>query len=176
MKTFNKNKKPLLAFALTTTVGLAMVGNINMVIAGTDTASLPVAATIADKCKLSNPVSVNFGSYDPVVDNASAALDQTGTFDIKCTKGASGVMELGNGSNFSSPNRRMKDSGTNYLTYDLYTTTGRTTVWNDTNTVTYGPASSATNATQTVFGRIPGGQVNAVAGSYTDTVVVTVTY
>lgn len=175
MNTFEKNKKPLLAFALTTAVGLCMVGNVS-VNAGTDTQNLNISASIANKCKLSNPVAVAFGSYDPVVDNATAALDATGSFDIKCTKGGSGVIDLGNGSNFSSPNRRMSDGGSNYLTYDLYTTTGRTVVWNATNTVTYGPAGDASSVTETVYGRIPGAQINAVTGSYSDTVVVTVTY
>lgn len=180
MKTL-KNNKPFIAFALTTAVGLGMIGNINQVIAASDTANLNVTASIANKCKLSNPVTVSFGSYDPVDVNASAALDANGSFDVKCTKGGSGTLKIDDGlyeANASGTTRAMKEAGSaNYLNYDLYTAAGRTVVWNDTsNTVSYGPASSAATVTQSVYGRIPGAQVNAVAGSYSDTVVVTVSY
>jgi spore coat protein U-like protein len=176
MNTFNKNKRPLIAFALTAAVGLGVVSNVSQVVAATDTQNLNVTASITNKCKLANPVDVAFGAYDPVVTNAVSPLDANGSFDVKCTKGGSGVLSIGNGANYSSPNRRMTDGSSNYLIYDLYTTTGRTVVWNATNTVTYGPASNASNFTETVYGRIPGAQLSAVAGSYSDVVVVTVTY
>lgn len=181
MKTLNNNKKPLIAFALTTAVGLGVIGNVNQVIAADDTSNLNATATIATKCKLSNPVTVSFGSYDPVDVNASAALDANGSFDVKCTKGGSGTLKIDNGlydANASGTTRAMKETGSsNYLNYDLYTSAGRTVVWDDTsNTVSYGPAANANNVTQSVFGRIPGAQVNAIAGSYSDTVVVTVSY
>ena len=176
MNTFNKNKRPLIAFALTTAMGLGMVSNIDQVVAATDTQNLNVTATITNKCKLANPVDVAFGSYDPVVTNAVANLDANGSFDVKCTKGGSGVLSISNGANFLTPDRQMSDGGSSLLKYNLYTTTGRTVIWNATNTVTYGPTANASNFTETVYGRIPGGQVAAIAGSYSDVVVVTVTY
>lgn len=179
MKTYNKNKRPLIAFALTTAVGLGMVGNINQVVAaGSDTLNLPVTASVATKCKLSNPVTVSFGAYDPVVDNASTPLDANGSFDVKCTKGGVGTLSIDDGANDASAvntTRAMSDGGSNYLDYDLYTATGRTVVWDATNTVGY-TAANANNFTETVYGRIPAGQIDAVAGSYSDTVVVTVSY
>ena len=177
MNTFNKNKRPLIAFALTTAMGLGMVGNIDQVVAGSDTQNLNVTASISNKCKLSNPVDVAFGSYDPVVTNAVANLDANGSFDIKCTKGSPAEpISISNGSNFSTPDRQMSDGGSGLLKYNLYTTTGRTVIWNATNTVSYGPAGNASNFTETVYGRIAGGQIAAIAGSYSDVVVVTVTY
>lgn len=171
----------LLTFTMTATIGLAIAGNVNQVIAGSDTANLTVTANVNAKCQLANPSPVAFGSYDPVVTNATAPLDATGAFDIKCTKGSSGTLKINTGlynANASGTSRAMKAAGSaNYLNYDLYTSSGRTTVWNDTtNTVTYGPAATASAFTETVYGRVPAGQVNAVTDSYSDTVVVTVTY
>lgn len=182
MNTYQNNKKPLLAIALTTTLVFGVSGNMGRVNAATDTANLPVSASIANKCKLSNPVAVAFGTYDPIDVNASSPLDANGTFDIRCNKGGSGVMSLSLGQNDANvpsgfgATRAMSDGSTNYLAYELYTTTGRSTVWNTTNTLTYGPAATGQNQTQTVYGRIPGGQYDAVTGNYSDTVVVTVTY
>jgi spore coat protein U-like protein len=174
-------KRPVIAFATAVTMGLGMVGNVNQVIAGSDTANLTVTANVNATCKLSNSVAVAFGTYDPVLANASTPLDATGSFDIKCTKGSSGTMKLGSGlynANAVGTTRALKAaSSANYLNYDLYTSNARSTVWNDTtNTVVYGPAANASASTQTVYGRIPAAQVNAVADSYADTVVVTVTY
>lgn len=175
MNALYKKKRPLIAFVLTTVVGLGVIGNVNQVVAATSQVNLAVTANVATKCKLNTPVDVAFGTYDPVEVNASAALDANGAFNIQCTKNSVGTIAIDDGAHYSAPNRRMSDGGSVYLVYDLYTTAGRTVVWNSSNTVSY----SATNAspfTETVYGRIPGGQVDAIAGSYTDTVTVTVTY
>ena len=60
-------------------------------------------------------------------------------------------------------------NGTDFLNYDLYTSAGRTTVWNLANRVNYVAASKAVTAL-TIFGRVPSNQ-DVSAGSYTDTVV-----
>lgn len=171
----------LLTFTMTASIGLGMVGNVTQVMAGSDTANLTVTANVNAKCKLSNPSPVAFGSYDPVDVNASSPLDASGTFNVKCTKGSSGTLKIDKGiytANAVGTTRALKAAGSaNYLNYELYTSAARTAVWNDTtSTVTYGPAASSNDVTETVYGRIPGGQTNAVADSYADTVVVTVTY
>jgi spore coat protein U-like protein len=70
----------------------------------------------------------------------------------------------------------MSDGGTGRLGYDLYTNAGRSTVWGctTTNDVDVTSTSSAANV-MTVYGRIPAGQ-DVATGSYSDTVVVTVTF
>ncbi len=74
-----------------------------------------------------------FGAYDPLVVNDTANLDVDGAFTLQCTKGTPATLSLNDGDNFSGV-RRMA-SGANYLNYNLYTTAGRGTVWNATNTV-----------------------------------------
>ncbi len=139
--------------------------------ATTVTANVAVSAAVSANCVV-NAGTVAFGAYDPLVANDTANLDADGSFTLQCTKGTPATLSLGDGANFSG-GRRMA-SGANYLTYDLYTTGGRTTVWNGTNTVAYTATSKAV-FTQSIYGRVPGGQ-DASVGSYTDTVVASVVF
>ncbi|MDQ6802609.1 MAG: spore coat U domain-containing protein [Acidobacteriota bacterium] len=137
-----------------------------------------ITASVAPKCTI-GAFSIAFGAYDPF---AAAPLDQTGTVSINCTKGTSGVISMNLGANASGVIRRMQDVGAagNFLTYEIYSDAGRTTVWNAANTVTLGPSASKNTAlTATAYGRITAGQ-DAQAGAaglnYQDTIVATVTF
>jgi spore coat protein U-like protein len=137
-----------------------------------------ITASVAPKCTI-GAFAIAFGAYDPF---AAAPLDQTGTVSINCTKGTSGVISLNLGSNALVAVRRMQDTGGagNYLTYEIYTDTTRTTIWNAVTTVTLGPSVSKNTAlSATAYGRITAGQ-DAQAGaaglSYQDTIVATVTF
>ncbi len=92
---------------------------------------------------------------------------------MACTKGSTGVVSLDNGLNFSGGARRMK-TGTNFLTYEMYNDSGRTTVWNASNTVSYTAASKASTGL-TLYGRVAAGQ-DVPVGSYSDTVIATITF
>src|SRR5436190_24300459 len=56
--------------------------------AAVDTANLAVQANVAAKCTITAPNVLQFGSYDPVVTNATADLDASTTISVACTKGA----------------------------------------------------------------------------------------
>jgi spore coat protein U-like protein len=144
--------------------------------AQTATANLSVTARVIQQCTIAAPNTLAFGDYDPVTANATANLDQSTTISVACTRGASGVwIGLGLGSNASASTRRMAAGG-EYLTYELYRETGRTSVWGNTagTGVTYTPTSRLpTNLT--VFGRVPSGQ-DAAVGNYSDTVVATINF
>ena len=143
--------------------------------AQTATANLGVSATVAKNCSITT-TTVAFGAYDPVVANATAALDGTGSVVVTCTKGAGTRIDLGLGANVSGTTRRMA-GGTDFLTYELYQDTGRTTVWGSGaaagQTIPVAPSRAA--RTFTVFGRVPAGQ-DVAAASYTDTVVATINF
>lgn len=147
--------------------------------AGTSTDNLSVTATISANCTISTSA-VAFGAYDPIVTNASSALDGTGTVTTTCTNGSAVTVTLGQGSNADTgstdavPLRQMA-SGANRLAYFLYSDSGRTTVWG--NTAGTGKADTGTGAASalTVYGRVTAGQ-NKPTGSYSDTVVATVTF
>jgi spore coat protein U-like protein len=157
--------------------GLAIVavGFTPVASAASATANLGVSATVTNNCLIST-AALAFGSYDPVVANASTDLDGTGTVTVSCTKGATATIGLGVGSNASGSVRRMKDATTNYLTYELYQDAGRTTIWDEgAGLVSPGAAPSKAARNFTVYGRVASNQ-DAAAGSFTDTVVATVNF
>lgn len=143
--------------------------------AQTATANLNVSATVNSSCTVTT-TAVAFGVYDPIVTNASAPLDATGTVVVTCTKGAGSRIDLNTGSNASGSVRRMAGGG-DFLTYELYQDTTRTTVWGSGSgagqTITGAPSKAP--RTFTVFGRVPAGQ-DVVAGAYADTVVATINF
>jgi spore coat protein U-like protein len=144
--------------------------------AATATANLGVSATVTNNCTIST-AALAFGSYDPVVANASANLDGTGTVIVACTKGASATVGLGLGLNASGSTRRMSNGGTEYLDYELYQDSGRTTVWGNSGAGLYSPGAAPSKAARnfTVYGRVTANQ-DVAAGSYSDTVVATVNF
>lgn len=145
----------------------------------TATSNLSITATIAANCTIST-APVAFGAYDPIGANASTALDGTGTVTTTCTIGSAVKITLGQGANAAGGStdavslRRMTD-GTNFLAYFLYSENTRTIVWG--NTVGTGKADTGTGLASalTVYGRVTANQ-NQPAGSYSDTVVATVTF
>jgi spore coat protein U-like protein len=147
-------------------------------LAGSATANLTLSASIAQNCIIGT-ATLPFGSYDPVVSNATANLDQSVTMMVTCTKGAAGItMGLGSSSNAptgcAAPQRCLVSSG-NYLNYQLYSDSGRSTVW--TSAIAETVSGGTTTPTQvTIFGRIPAGRDASVGASYADTVVATVNY
>src|SRR5438552_11487927 len=94
---------------------------------GTATSTLNVSMGVSNNCTIST-AAVAFGAYDPVVANAAAALDGTGTVTIACTKNTAATIGLGLGSYASGAQRRMSDgAGTpSYANYELYQDSGRT--------------------------------------------------
>jgi spore coat protein U-like protein len=131
----------------------------------------------AASCTIASVAGVALGTYD-VFD--AAPVDSTGTITYECT----GVVETdtvqitvstGGGGTFSP---RAMSAGAETLSYNLYLDAARTVLWGDgtAGTSTYGPLQPAEGQTAvTVFGRVPAGQ-DVAAGSYSDTVVITVIF
>jgi spore coat protein U-like protein len=144
-------------------------------LAETTSANLGVTATVTANCTVStNPVA--FGNVNTL---AGTNVDATGDVTVRCTNGTgwSAAANAGSGTGATLATRRMT-AGANTLDYALYTDAARTSIWGD------GSASSATvtntgtgaGQTFTIYGRVPSGQAAVRAGSYSDTVSVTVTY
>ncbi len=157
-------------------IAAVLHGSMPSAAAATATANLTVTATVTNNCTIST-APVAFGNYDPVVANASTSLDSTGTVTVACTKGATATVGLSLGSNPSGSTRRLKDGGTNVLTYELYQDSGRSTVWGDAGAALLSPGAAPSKAPRsfTVYARVPSGQ-DVPAGNYTDTVVATVNF
>ena len=170
-----KNSGIVRAFASITVVGVIGAVNAPGVLAATATANLAVSATVTNNCTIST-AALAFGTYDPVVANTSANLDGTGRVTVACTKGSTATIGLGTGSNGSGAARRMSDGSGNYLSYELYSDSGRAAVWN-TGSGLLSPtaATSKTARDFTVYGRVSGNQ-DVPSGAYSDTVVATVNF
>jgi spore coat protein U-like protein len=141
--------------------------------AATSTATMPVTITIQNACNVSSvaPTTLNFGTQGPLL----AAVNQTSTITVTCTKNAPYNIGLDGGTS-GNVNARTMINGANSVGYQLYSDSSRTAVWGNTigtNTV----ASSGTGSAQafTVYGQVPA-QATPPAATYNDTVNVTVTY
>lgn len=156
--------------------------------AAVTTSALPVTATVVQKCQI-NVSPPAFGTYDPVLRNASVSATGTGIVEVTCTAGSAGVtIGLDLGANASGSSRRLK-SGSNYLAYELYQPSSSspnaactfpgTTVWGTTGGYLFTPSGTPWSASSpqdfNVCGTVPGGQ-NVPPGAYTDTVVTTVNF
>jgi spore coat protein U-like protein len=163
-----------------------MVIAVSPALAGSATATVSVSANIANVCTISAGA-VAFGAYDPIVTNSSTPLDGSGTVTVTCTKGASTTLGLGLGSNAAGSVRKMKDSGTNLLTYELYQPPSSTpsaacsfaspTVWGNSGAGLFTPAAAPDKNARTynICGQVASGQ-DLPFGSYTDLVVATVNF
>ncbi|WP_038035362.1 spore coat U domain-containing protein [Thermopetrobacter sp. TC1] len=138
--------------------------------ASTVTSTFQTQITIEDDCEITSPTDMNFGSVGLLNSN----VDATSTFVVRCTENTDYTIALDNGQNASGGTSRMANSdGTKFVTYELYQDSGRTTLWDDTNTVS--STGTGVDQTFTVYGRVPP-QATPPAGTYTDTVTITVTY
>jgi len=147
-------------------------------LATTATSSLTPSATITNICTVTgNPIA--FGTYNTLT---GAAVTQTATIGVTCTNGMTAPpVTLGQGANpgtsstDTAPLRQLNASVGHNLTYNLYSDSGNTVVWgNVTGVASPTPSGSAQN--MTVYGKIDSAQTTAIAGTYSDTVVVTVTF
>lgn len=139
--------------------------------------------TLVCSCSVStSPLA--FGSYDPLL---PANRDSTGNVRVTCG-GVAGLLvpltvTIGAGTSGSMAARQMA-SGARRLDYNVYSSSGYTTVWGDGSGGTGSISSSillnllgtAPPLDLPVYGRIPGSQVSVAPGTYTDTLVVTLTY
>jgi spore coat protein U domain-containing protein, fimbrial subunit CupE1/2/3/6 len=130
---------------------------------------LALAGTATAGCSI-NATTLNFGEYD-VFDVSPA--DITGTLSVSCDADTPFQVALGPGQgNFAA---RQLQNGPNVLIYNLYTDPTRLSIWGDGSPGTSILSSSGTGASYTVYGRIPARQ-NVRAGSYADTITVTLTF
>jgi len=139
------------------------------------------AHALLQSCNVS-ATAVNFGLYNPL---SGSPTDATGTITVSCQVLLVGLfvswtVELSTGSSGSYATRQLRN-GADSLTYNLYTTAAHTAIWGDgtggTGVVSDNPflLIGSNSVSYTVYGRLFPGQ-DRPAGSYSDTIVVTVTY
>lgn len=143
------------------------------------TATFEVSATVNPRCLVSaDPLAFGTG-YVPGSGDATA----TSAIRVNCTKTTPFTVKLNAGAAADFASRAMSWGGES-LTYQLYTDSNHTTVWGDGTTGGTGAVQgaglgmgTAQAVPATVYGRIlDAANVNVAAGTYTDTVTVTVSY
>lgn len=142
--------------------------------AATATTTFLVTATILSAC-LVTALPLAFGTYDPT---SATPLDQTTTITSTCTLGTTYTLGLnaGTGVGGTTTTRVMTGTPAGLLNYQLFQNAGRTTNWgNNPGTDTVAGTGTGLPQLSTVYGRIPATQ-NQPAGSYLDTITVTLTY
>ncbi|MDD5480934.1 spore coat U domain-containing protein [Rhodoferax sp.] len=144
--------------------------------AATATGLMTVTATVAASCVVGTSTLAFASATSAAI--AAGNVDATGTIAVNCTSGSGYTVSLGagTGTGATTASRKMT-AGTQLLSYTVYTTEARTTVWGDNTTGSGSVAGIGTGASQsiTAYGRIFAGQVVSAA-TYADTLNVTVTY
>lgn len=136
------------------------------------TVSFAVNASVAANC-LVNIENIDFGTRGVL----SANVDATGSVTATCTPGTTYTISLGGGTANAAPTARKMAKGAETITYGLYKDVNHTQPWGDAATPGSTVAGTGNGAAQvlTVYGRVPP-QTTPTPGTYTDTVVVTLTY
>ena len=137
---------------------------------------ISVSAHAAVRCSVTT-VGVSFGLYDVF---SSAPLLSAGSVSVRCvglgtgTEQVSVSLSTGGSGSF---NPRTLSQGSERLNYNLYLDPGYTQIWGNGTGGTLKHVSVSNNrpAVIPIFGRIPPGQ-DVSAGTYSDTIVVTIDY
>lgn len=137
-------------------------------------------ATVNSDCYVSaSPL--NFGTTGSII---AAAIDATATITVQCTNTTPYSVSLDNGQNASGSQRQMISPAGQYVSYRLYTDAAYSQAWTATTSPTsctsgantcYLGTGTGSNQSVTVYGQVPP-QSAPAAGTYADTVVVTVTF
>jgi len=149
--------------------------------AGTATANLTVQITITASCTI-NAATLTFPSTAGTSLLTTAVTGST-TVSVTCTNASPYSIGMGNGANFASGTRNMI-SGGNTVAYGLYVDAAYTHPWttgatNSTCTTTndcYLGTGSGTAQPINIYGQVPTVATAPASGTYTDTVLMTITY
>jgi spore coat protein U-like protein len=133
--------------------------------------NMTVRIDVPKKCLITGNT-LNFGTTAAI----GANIDGTTNMSVACSNTFAYSIGLGNGLNGSSATTRKMNLGASLVTYALYRDAGRSLNWGSTiGTDTLGGTGTGLTVSVPVYGRVPV-QTTPPPGTYTDTVVVTVTY
>lgn len=167
-----------MTFAFTCALLIAACFSTTVIMADSSNATMQISATVASKCLMQGET-LNFGTYDPASANDQAALNATGNLQVKCTRNTSATITMDGGqypAQASGTSRAMRSAdGNSYLSYDLYLDPARSTVWNNTNKVTYSAATAAASQSFSIYGSVPASQ-DVGDGQYNDVVTITANF
>lgn len=155
--------------------------------AATATSTFTVSATLTNGCvfgsSLSSPTTnlgtINFGSMSSLTSNVDTVSSTgAGSVVVTCTPGASVSIAMDYGIHGGTATRRFMQNTSNpdQLGYQLFRDAARSQVWGDGALVMSIPSFPATTQTYPVYARLYAVSPLPSAGTYTDTVTVTLIY
>jgi spore coat protein U-like protein len=140
----------------------------------TTTATFQVQIIITNACSIGSASALNFGSQGTL----AAAVAATSTVSVNCTLTLPYNISLdaGTGSGATVAARIMTGPASATVGYSLYQDITHLLVWGNTiGTNTVAGVGTGLSLPYTVYGNVPS-QATPAAGTYTDTITVTVTY
>jgi spore coat protein U-like protein len=151
-----------------------LIGFTGMANAATATGPLMVTARVEATCVV-GASTLAFGNATSAA-IAAGNVDATGAISVNCTSGSryTVALDAGAGTGATVDIRKMM-SGTNTLSYTIFSDAGRTTVWGTATGATFASTGTGVAQSLTAYGRILMAPL-AIAASYSDTVNVTVSY
>ncbi len=132
--------------------------------------SFAVEAVVAKDCIVATQA-VNFGAHGSLQHN----VDATGSVSVQCTPATDYTIKLNGGNADGASTARQMSKGSETVAYDLYRDGARSQHWGDSEGSVAADIGNGTEQMHTVYGRVPP-QPTPTAGTYTDTVIVTVDY
>lgn len=140
----------------------------------TDTATLNISAVVNSECLLNSSTDIDFGT---VFQTLSQNVDSTATITVTCNGGSGSgyYILLSNGLSPSGLQRRMQGPGGSFINYGLYQDATRSVAWGNTNATGVQGTGTGQPQSLTVYGRVPPQPVPG-AGTYSDTIVITLSY
>jgi spore coat protein U-like protein len=162
-------------------VGYSLCAGMAQAQAGTATNNLTVQITITASCTIT-AATLTFPSTAGTSLTSTAVTANTNV-SVTCTNNSPSSIGMGQGNNFSAGSNRMAN-GTNFLPYGLYVNAALTNPWttgasNSSCTTTndcYLGTGSGSAQSIPIYGQVPTTAIAPAAGTYSDTVTMTVTY
>lgn len=140
-------------------------------LAGSDSDVLTVRVTVQEACSIAGST-LDFGTYSA---GQQAALDAQGAVSYSGCAAGTLTIALDGGGAGTTANRAMTNGSGGSLNYQLFRNSARSTIWGSGAEAQQVVLLEPGSGNVPVYGRIPGSQ-NVAAGSYSDTVNVTLTF
>ena len=145
----------------------------------TPSEAINVSVDINASCILST-TNLNFGRYDAIGINASEDLLATATISTTCSPGTNGSVYMDYGKHSTPKFRKGKRANRNMasgeykLNYEIYTDKELSSIWDFLHIKAV--IASGSSEDLTVYAKVFANQLKAAAGSYTDTINITLNY
>ncbi len=157
-------RKKILTLSVFTVLALLVLSGAGL--AATRTNNLNVTASVQANCNITGVTDVSFGVYDPTV---STPLDADGAMTFRCTKNTSYKTYI------TGTRQMVGGTFSDNLNFELYTDSGRTTVFPSDNSGSSQQAPNNSPINVTIYGRVPAEQDVSV-DTYSRVLVATVEY